>query len=143
MGNSSTKEARTPNSRSRPTSVRNASTGGEPLAPQQPQQSPADRLVSNIYNSRTGRGSRPDLSFLNIGNSDRNESGIEPRRETKQEREARKLEKERAAREKEREKSIRDEGVDGGFLVTLGTYTGPEDFSKPVVRQLMVYDLSF
>lgn len=42
------------------------------------------------------------------------------------------------AREKERERSIREEGVDGGFLVTLGTYTGPEDYSKPVVRQLMV-----
>jgi len=60
------------------------------------------------------------------------------RRETKAEREVRKLEKERMLREKERERSLKEEGVDGGFLVTLGTYTGPEDFSKPVVRQLMV-----
>ncbi|EKG20581.1 Protein SIP5 [Macrophomina phaseolina MS6] len=33
---------------------------------------------------------------------------------------------------------MREEGVDGGYLVTLGTYTGPEDFSKPIVRQLMI-----
>jgi hypothetical protein len=60
------------------------------------------------------------------------------RRETKQEREAKKLEKERIARLKERERSLREEHVDGGYLVTLGTYIGPEDFSKPVVRQLQV-----
>jgi hypothetical protein len=48
------------------------------------------------------------------------------------------LEKERVARAKERERSIKEEHVDGGFLVTMGVYTGTEDFSKPVVRQLMV-----
>jgi len=69
------------------------------------------------------------------------EAQPEVRRETKQEREARRLERDRLAREKEREQSVRLENVDGGFLVTLGTYTGPEDFSKPVVRQLMVLDL--
>lgn len=59
-------------------------------------------------------------------------------RETRQEREARRLEKERIARAKERERSIREEHVDGGYLVTMGTYTGTEDFSKPVVRHLQV-----
>lgn len=63
---------------------------------------------------------------------------METRRETKAEREARRLEREREVRAKERERSIREEGVDGGYLVTLGTYTGPEDFNKAVVRQLMV-----
>jgi hypothetical protein len=77
------------------------------------------------------------LSFLGIGGSS-DQPVVEARRETKAEREARKLEKERAAREVERERSIREEGVDGGYLVTLGTYTGPEDFNKAVVRQLMV-----
>lgn len=33
---------------------------------------------------------------------------------------------------------MREEGVDGGFLVTLGTYTGPEDFNKSIVRQLQI-----
>ena len=33
---------------------------------------------------------------------------------------------------------MREENVDGGYLVTLGTYTGPEDFNKAAVRQLMV-----
>lgn len=63
---------------------------------------------------------------------------MEQRRETKQEREARRLEKERVARAKERERSMREENVDGGYLVTLGTYVGIEDFSKPIVRQLQV-----
>ncbi|TKA47824.1 hypothetical protein B0A49_13029, partial [Cryomyces minteri] len=100
---------------------------------------PGDRLAGAIYSSRSGRGSRHDLSFLGIGgSSEREASASEARRETRQEREGRKLEKERLAREKERERSMREESVDGGYLVTLGTYTGPEDFNKDVVRQLMV-----
>ena len=75
------------------------------------------------------------MSFLGIGSSN-NEAP--ERRETKQEREARKLEKERLARIKERERSLREEHVDGGYLVTMGVYTGPEDFNKSIVRQLMV-----
>lgn len=63
---------------------------------------------------------------------------MEARRETKQEREARRLEKERIARAKERERSMKEEHVDGGYLVTQGVYVGPEDFSKAMVRQLMV-----
>lgn len=59
-------------------------------------------------------------------------------RETRQEKEARRTERERQARLKERERSMREEHVDGGYLVTLGTYIGPEDYSKPVVRQLQV-----
>lgn len=48
------------------------------------------------------------------------------------------MEKERVARIKERERSLKEEHVDGGYLVTMGVYTGPEDFNKSVVRQLMV-----
>ncbi|KAF1947714.1 hypothetical protein EJ02DRAFT_332449 [Clathrospora elynae] len=95
---------------------------------------------SGVYSSRSGRGSRPDLSFLGIrteGNVER-DPALEPRRETKAEREARKLERDRALRAQERERSLKEEGVDGGFLVTLGVYTGPEDFSKPIVRQLQI-----
>ena len=85
------------------------------------------------------RGGRPDLSsILSFGSGHDRDAQYEVRRETKQEREARKLERERIARDKERERSLREEGVDGGYLVTLGTYTGPEDFNKAVVRQLMV-----
>lgn len=92
-----------------------------------------------MYSSRSGRASRHDLSFLGIGSSNsERDPALEPRRETKAEREARKLEKERQLRALERERSLREEGVDGGYLVTLGTYTGPEDFSKPAVRQLQV-----
>lgn len=87
--------------------------------------------------SRHQRGNHPDLSILGISTRER-DSTLEPRRETKQEREARRREKERSARLKERERSIKEEHVDGGYLVTQGVYVGPEDFSKPVVRQLMV-----
>lgn len=65
-------------------------------------------------------------------------TSLETRRETKQEREARKLEKERVARGKERERSMREESVDGGYLVTQGVYTGIEDYNKGIARQLMV-----
>jgi hypothetical protein len=96
-----------------------------------------ERSGSGIYGSRTGRGS---TSFLGIGggSSELRDAALEPRRETKAEREARKLEKDRVIRAQEREQSLREEGVDGGFLVTLGVYTGPEDFSKATVRQLQV-----
>jgi len=127
MGNNSTKESRGPDS---PSSRRPDSAGGT-SGPT----SPTGRHHSNPYASRSGRGSRPDLSFLGIGSSN---NEVPERRETKQEREARKLEKERLARIKERERSLREEHVDGGYLVTMGVYTGPEDFNKSIVRQLMV-----
>lgn len=124
MGNSQTKESRAPTpSQGRNGEGASQSGGGAP-----------------VYSSRAGRGSRPDLSFLGLGSSSNNAEREVPevRRETKQEREARKLEKERVAREKERERSMKEEHVDGGYLVTQGVYTGTEDFSKTIVRQLMV-----
>ncbi|KAB8216407.1 protein sip5 [Aspergillus novoparasiticus] len=126
MGNSQTKEARppfTPNRRSH--------GGGHGRSPY------GDRHHSE--GSRSTRGSRPDLSILGIGGSSgRDVATLEHRRETKQEREARRLERERVARIKERERSMREEHVDGGYLVTQGVYTGTEDFNKAVVRQLMI-----
>uniref|UniRef100_A0A8H7TNS8 Protein sip5 n=1 Tax=Bionectria ochroleuca TaxID=29856 RepID=A0A8H7TNS8_BIOOC len=106
-------------------------------------QTAADR--DRERSSRNHRASRTELSFLGISSSsgtrDRNrnrEDAPFTHRETRQEREARKLERERAARLKERERSMKEEHVDGGFLVTLGTYTGTEDYSKTVVRQLLI-----
>lgn len=101
----------------------------------------ADNERQDRANAARNRASRAELSFLGIGSSarDRNRNREdEPftHKETKAEREARKLERERAAREKERARSTAEEHVDGGYLVTLGTYTGTEDFSKPTVRQL-------
>jgi len=88
---------------------------------------------------RHRRGSRHEITLFGLGgHPERDPAAPEARKETKAEREARKLEKERAAREKERERSIKEEGVDGGYLVTMGVYTGPEDFSKAIVRQLQV-----
>ncbi|KYK56554.1 hypothetical protein DCS_03554 [Drechmeria coniospora] len=88
------------------------------------------------------RMSRADLTgFLSLQTASRDRQRQDApfeRRETRQEREARRLERERVSRAKERERSMREEHVDGGFLVTLGTYTGTEDFSKPVVRHLQI-----
>ncbi|GFP54982.1 hypothetical protein ACSS6W_002896 [Trichoderma asperelloides] len=86
---------------------------------------------------------RTERSFLSIGNGSSSRNRDRPdapfeHRETKQEREARKLERERVLRAQERERSIREEHVDGGYLVTMGTYVGTEDFNKAVVRQLQV-----
>ncbi|PYH99531.1 hypothetical protein BO71DRAFT_192818 [Aspergillus ellipticus CBS 707.79] len=123
MGNSQTKESRA----SLPTSSRRNHHHG-PYG---------DRHHAD--GSRSTRGSRPDLSILGIGgSSERDLASLEHRRETRQEREARRLEKERIARLKERERSMKEEHVDGGYLVTQGVYTGPEDFNKAVVRQLMI-----
>ncbi|KAG9759487.1 hypothetical protein KCU73_g3365, partial [Aureobasidium melanogenum] len=123
--NSSTRESRTTRSRSGTANNGTSNTGPNENA---------------MYNVRSGRGSRQNLSFLHLGSSSRGDQSRteEPRRETKQEREARKREKERVARENERERSMKEEGVDGGYLVTLGTYVGPEDFNKTVVRQFMI-----
>ncbi|KAH7403421.1 hypothetical protein BKA64DRAFT_641409 [Cadophora sp. MPI-SDFR-AT-0126] len=128
MGNNNTREARGPESSSANARQTDSAGASGPT-------SPADRPAP-VYSSRTGRGSRPDLSFLGIGTSSQNDAP--ERRETKQEREARKLEKERVARVKERERSLKEEHVDGGYLVTMGVYTGPEDFNKAIVRQLMI-----
>ncbi|KAI0389090.1 hypothetical protein F5Y17DRAFT_155316 [Xylariaceae sp. FL0594] len=87
----------------------------------------------------TRRPSHPDISApAASSSSSRHHDAPFERRETRQEREARKLEKERVARIKERERSMKEEHVDGGYLVTMGIYTAPEDFNKQVVRQLQI-----
>lgn len=113
-----------------------AGPGDRTLGPGEASTSTGDATSRNTR----ARRSRSDLSFLGLGSNSASRNTVEPpeRRETRQEREARRQEKERAAREKERERSLREEHVDGGYLVTLGTYVGTEDFSKPVVRQLQV-----
>jgi len=138
MGNSSTKEHRSPTSPIAPTfghshlHRRDDSSSGQAGTPGERQP---------VYSGRGGRGSRPDLSFLGLGPSSTADAP-EVRRETKQEREARKLAKEQEARLKERERSMKEEHIDGGFCVTQGVYTGTEDFNKAVVRQLMVIIIS-
>jgi len=132
MGNNSTKEQRSPSSTpfgQNSHRLQDGSTSRE---------AGSENSSTPLYAARTGRGSRHDLSFLGLGSSSQTPGPPEVRRETKQEREARRLEKERAAREKERERSMREEHVDGGYLVTQGVYTGTEDFNKAVVRQFMV-----
>ncbi|KAG5980724.1 hypothetical protein E4U55_003725 [Claviceps digitariae] len=120
MGNSNTKESRAGDQADRSAESRRNDGG---------------RSRSRI--SRADLGGLLSLQPSRDHGRERHDAPFE-HRETKQEREARKLEKERIARAKERERSIREEHVDGGYLVTMGVYTGTEDFSKPVVRQLQI-----
>ncbi|KAK3950277.1 hypothetical protein QBC32DRAFT_18764 [Pseudoneurospora amorphoporcata] len=96
---------------------------------------------SGRESSRRNRNTRHDLTGIlgrAAGGSSSHADERHERKETKQEREARRLERERVARLQERERSMKEEHVDGGYLVTMGTYVGPEDFNKQIVRQLMV-----
>ena len=139
MGNSSTKEQRPPLPQLRSSRLRRSSS---PSLSSPTSSAITENGPQTVYQLRHGRGSRSELStLLGIGgNPDRDQNGSETRRETKQEREARRFERERVAREKERERSMREESVDGGYLVTQGVYTGIEDYNKAIVRHLMVRD---
>lgn len=134
MGNSSTKESRpSASSQLRPNGVPPPSPSTAADSFQAPPHNTSERPP--LPHATRSRGSRREL-FLGAGES--LDVASEARKETKAERDVRRAEKEKMARARERERSLKEEGVDGGYLVTLGTYTGPEDFSKPVVRQLMV-----
>jgi hypothetical protein len=141
MGNTAAKEQRLSPP---PTSRRSQQARGTPPRLPSPR-FPSQGEGPSLYGPRQGRGGRPEFSQL-LGlapGQGGDASGLENRRETKAEREARRLERERANREKERERSMKEESVDGGYLVTQGVYTGIEDFNKAIVRQLMVRTLFF
>ena len=127
MGNASTKEARP----------------GQSSAPEHGQSSQAHGARPSGARPRGRSGRSTDLGgLLGISGTQTGpgSQGAPERRETRQEREARRMERERQARLVERERSMKEEHVDGGYLVTLGTYVGPEDYNKSVVRQLQVRD---
>lgn len=132
MGNTPAKESRSGDPSASHRSRGSAANSFDPSS-----SSHRDQNSSRLRN----RSSRNDIgTLLGIGpstSSSRGETSHE-RRETKAEREARRLERERVNRIKERERSLKEESVDGGYLVTLGVYVGPEDYSKPMVRQLQV-----
>ncbi|KKA28974.1 hypothetical protein TD95_000908 [Thielaviopsis punctulata] len=126
MGNTNGKESR--DSHGRRTSIMQSSSRNAS------QQGLSTQSMSGRYRSR--HSSRHDAFSTLAGAQDENQPF--KHKETRAEKEARRREKERVLREQERERSMQLERVDGGYLVTLGTYIGPEDFSKPVVRQLII-----
>ncbi|KAG7110056.1 Protein SIP5 like protein [Verticillium longisporum] len=136
MGNSNTKESRPEPSGA--SGRLSQAPSHELAAASRPNEQPVP--PSDRSRNRQSRFTIGELNLLGLGSTGANNREEAPyeRRETKQEREARRLEKERTAREKERERSMKEEHVDGGYLVTLGVYTGPEDFNKQVVRQLQL-----
>jgi hypothetical protein len=120
-----------------PSKERHASSSQYAQAAGSSSQQPGTQPSSS---SNERRPNRHEISLFGINpKPDVDPASPEARKETKAEREVRKLEKERALREKERERSLKEESIDGGYLVTLGVYTGPEDFSKPTVRRLQVF----
>ncbi|KAK4201534.1 hypothetical protein QBC40DRAFT_59646 [Triangularia verruculosa] len=126
MGNASTKESRGGDGSHR--GHHGASQSGA-----------GSSLHGDRSSGRRNRLSRGDLGVLGlVGGSSSHSEHQHERRETKQEREARRLERERVQRLAERERSMKEENVDGGFLVTMGTYVGVEDFNKQIVRQLQI-----
>ncbi|MCJ1338002.1 SNF1-interacting protein [Bachmanniomyces sp. S44760] len=140
MGNSQTKEQRSSNAQLRPGHPNRASAPAIPIQNDVPVEGTSEYA---IFASRQGINSRSERSELSnllglTSHADREINTLEVRRETKQERDARRLERDRIARERERERSMREEGVDGGFLVTQGVYTGIEDYNQKIVRHLMV-----
>lgn len=137
MGSGSSKESK---ATARPENNRHGSGSGQNASNQTSisQLSPQERQFAQVA-QRAQRESRPDIPILGlIRGADNGQPSPDRPRETKPERELRKTEKERLMRLKERERSMREEHVDGGYLVTLGVYTGVEDYSKAVVRQLQV-----
>ncbi|KAL2198144.1 hypothetical protein P885DRAFT_34240 [Corynascus similis CBS 632.67] len=132
MGNASTKESRSGDASNR---LHHSGSAGA-------RDAGSASLQSDRSSSRRNRVSRADLGgILGLASTGGSGSQVQPpyeRRETKQEREARRLERERVARIAERERSMKEEHVDGGYLVTMGTYTSPEDFNKQIVRQLQI-----
>ncbi|KXJ89901.1 hypothetical protein Micbo1qcDRAFT_235110 [Microdochium bolleyi] len=134
MGNAQAKEARA------------SARHGQAASPIDSAPSSARHADRHDRSSRR-QSSRPDLAALGFSAASQQRSrSAQPegadapfeRRETKQEREARRLERERVNRLKERERSMQEEHVDGGYLVTTGIYTASEDFSKTTVRHLQI-----
>jgi hypothetical protein len=147
MGNSSSKDGR-PSSRHDGRHAHHHGDSSQHHQDSTRQASARDQELANqIYGAATRGGgfrrSSQNLAFLHIGGGSssaahREAEASDRPRETKPERDARRAERDRQARLRERERSVREESVDGGFLVTLGTYTGPEDFNKGIVRQLQI-----
>ncbi|KAG8529928.1 uncharacterized protein KY384_005409 [Bacidia gigantensis] len=140
MGNSATKEQRPSNARVALSShhQNTPDPGSIPSSPSHSSGFQHPIFPGSERNPEAGNGRSDHLTSTALPDGDREVTGLEWRRETKQEREARKLQKERLLREKERERSMREDNVDGGYLVTQGVYTGTEDYNKIIVRQLMI-----
>jgi hypothetical protein len=152
MGNQQTRESRLPGSSESPGGAasgnpsqgrtnRHTTSANPPRPDRRNRLSRVDVFGAFTHNPAAGASSSSHArDHQPLGAVEESPAAEEPfqRKETRQEREARRREKHAALRLAERERSLHTESVDGGFLVTLGTYTGPEDFGKSVVRQLQV-----
>ncbi|RVD87473.1 uncharacterized protein DFL_001707 [Arthrobotrys flagrans] len=98
---------------------------------------------SSLRLGRRHRGENFEAALLGLNLAQHRDREREREREegpykTREERRAEKEAERRKEREKERERSMAEESVDGGYLVTVGVYTGPEDYNLKVVRQLQI-----
>ncbi|KAF3929567.1 hypothetical protein ABW19_dt0206322 [Dactylella cylindrospora] len=144
MGNTSTKESRgaspPPQHRGHQASRSFSGASSSNYPPE------IERTGTPLRLGRRHRGDNIEAALLGISLShshrererDRDREREDGTYKTKEERRAEREAERRKEREKERERSMAEESVDGGFLVTLGVYTGPEDYGLKVVRQLQI-----
>ncbi|KAF3926930.1 hypothetical protein ABW20_dc0106623 [Dactylellina cionopaga] len=100
---------------------------------------------SSLRLGRRHRGENLEAALLGISLSHSHREREREQREreegpykSREERRAEKEAEKKKEREKERERSMAEESVDGGYLVTVGVYTGPEDYNLKIVRQLQI-----
>ncbi|KAK6524939.1 SNF1-interacting protein [Arthrobotrys megalospora] len=144
MGNTSTKESRgaspPPHHHHRNSRSFSGPSSSSTYAPEMERAG-----SSSLRLGRRHRGENFEAALLGLSISQHRDREREREREreegpykTREERRAEKEAERRKEREKERERSMAEESVDGGYLVTVGVYTGPEDYNLKVVRQLQI-----
>ncbi|KAK6332085.1 SNF1-interacting protein [Orbilia javanica] len=143
MGNTSTKESRGASPPPHHQHRNSRSFSGPSSSAYAPEM---ERVgASSLRLGRRHRGENFEAALLGLNLAQHRDREREREREreegpykTREERRAEKEAERRKEREKERERSMAEESVDGGYLVTVGVYTGPEDYNLKVVRQLQI-----
>ncbi|KAK6539954.1 SNF1-interacting protein [Orbilia ellipsospora] len=95
---------------------------------------------NNNNNNNNGENFEATLLGLSLtqNHRDRERERDDGPYKTREERRAEREAEKKKERDKERERSMAEESIDGGFLVTVGVYTGLEDYNIKIVRQLMI-----
>ncbi|KAF3104060.1 SNF1-interacting protein, variant 2 [Orbilia oligospora] len=141
MGNTSTKESRGASPPPHHQHRNSRSFSGPSSSAYAPDMERAGS--SSLRLGRRHRGENFEAALLGLNLAQHRDRERERERDegpykTREERRAEKEAERRKEREKERERSMAEESVDGGYLVTVGVYTGPEDYNLKVVRQLQI-----
>ncbi|EPS43235.1 hypothetical protein H072_2727 [Dactylellina haptotyla CBS 200.50] len=140
MGNTSTKESRGASPPPHHHHRNSRSFSGPSSSSFAPEMERSGTSSLRLGRRHRGENFEAALLGLNLNHShrererERDEGPYKSREERRAEREAEK----KKEREKERERSMAEESIDGGYLVTVGVYTGVEDYNLKIVRQLQI-----